>query len=402
MKGRDNTPRAVQDCHDLLAWMILHLDKFPRFRCLFSVVYKPENLRSANHNRNSSDETNNKQSFRLASALIPVAGVERFTNCSGVQVGVHGECVYATKEGLSPKRLAGRLLWLIFSSLFLFSPLLAAESLSCTAEPGQGPEMVVIPPGQFLMGSPESKASKNSEEGPQHVVTIQNAFALMRCEVTVEEFELFINETGYETDAEKRGECKGSELGKKQKANWITPGFEQGNKQPVVCVSWHDANAYAEWLSQRSGQDYRLPTEAEWEYAARAGTSRPFSTGDCIHTDQANYNGHSDFNNCGAKSGVYRQQTVPVEQLDAANPWGLRHMHGNVWEWTADCWHPDYGAAPVDGAFWLTNNGGNCERRVVRGGGWNFEPEFLRSAYRFWTKPDIAYFNQGFRLARTL
>ena len=154
----------------------------------------------------------------------------------------------------------------------------------------------------------------------------------------------------------------------------------------MVCVSWNDGRAYAHWLSLCTGQPYRLPTEAEWEYAVRAGTDTPFWAGNCINTDHANYDGNFDYNDCGAKTGVYRKQTVPVGSLPA-NPWGLHGVAGNVDEWVQDCWHDSYqGAAP----------------RVVRGGGWGLNPRDLRSAYRYGYSADVAGSNLGLRLARTL
>ena len=136
--------------------------------------------------------------------------------------------------------------------------------------------------------------------------------------------------------------------------------------------------AYAAWLSKQTGERYRLPSEAEWEYAARAGTTMPFSTGNCIHTDQANYDGNYDYNGCGAKTGVYLEKTVPVGSLPA-NPWGLHEVHGNVREWVQDNWHASYDGAPVDGSAWESGRAG---RRAVRGGSWGSRPRYLRSAYR--------------------
>lgn len=121
--------------------------------------------------------------------------------------------------------------------------------------------------------------------------------------------------------------------------------------RPVINVSWEDAVAYTAWLAQATGEKYRLPSEAEWEYAARAGFATPFWTGKCINTDQANYIGNHDYAGCGAKTGVYRQQTVSVGSLPA-NPWGLHEVHGNVWEWVADPYHDSYKGAPVDGSAW--------------------------------------------------
>ena len=154
--------------------------------------------------------------------------------------------------------------------------------------------------------------------------------------------------------------------------------------------------AYAEWLSAQTGNHYRLLTEAEWEYAARAGTETPFWTGNCIHTDQANYNGDYDYNDCGAKTGDFRGQTVETGSLPA-NSWGLHETAGNVWEWVQDCWHDDYQGAPEDGKAWEEPG---CARRVLRGGGWGDKPVNVRSANRNGGVPDDAFNVLGFRLAR--
>ena len=239
-----------------------------------------------------------------------------------------------------------------------------------------GPQMMVIPAGEFRMGSP--KGDGNSYEHPQHRVRIKNAFALGVTEVTFQEYDRFARATGRKLPDDT--------------------GWGRG-KRPVIYVSWKDATAYAKWLSGQTGQQYRLPTEAEWEYAARAGTTTPFSTGDCITTSQANYDGNYDYANCGAKTGVYRGETVPAGSLPA-NPWGLHEMHGNVWEWMADCWHDSYGGAPTDGGAWGEENNGDCSRRVVRGGAWFNFPWRLRSAVRSDRNANEADFYTGFRLAR--
>ena len=269
---------------------------------------------------------------------------------------------------------------------------------------GLGPGMMVLPAGKFMMGSPEGEEGRDSNEGPRHPVRIPEPFALGMTEVTVTAFRGFVEGTGYRTSAEQGDGCygwTGSSWERDKKQHWRNPGFEQGGDHPVACVDWHDAVAYAEWLSGQTGEDYRLPTEAEWEYAARAGTDTPFSTGECIHTDQANYDGNYDYAGCGAKTGVYRGKTVPAGSLPA-NPWGLHGMHGNVWEWTADCWHGDYENAPEDGRAWGGEDGGDCGWRVDRGGSWGSGPRVLRSAnrYRFRTNGASGYV--GFRLARAL
>jgi formylglycine-generating enzyme required for sulfatase activity len=242
-----------------------------------------------------------------------------------------------------------------------------------------GPEMVALPGGTFNMGSPDSEPERSSDEGPVHEVRIR-PFAIGRTELTFAEYDRFAQATG-------RG----------KPGDW---GWGRGDR-PVIEVSWKDATAYAEWLSQQSGQSYRLPTEAEWEYAARAGTETPFWTGGCIHWDQASFTGDRGYAGCGAKTGNDRRKTVPAGSLPA-NPWGLHEVAGSVREWVQDCWHEGYQGAPSDGRAWDDADGGDCARRVARGGGWSDHPARLRSASRGWTTAEEAYFYLGFRLARTL
>jgi formylglycine-generating enzyme required for sulfatase activity len=242
----------------------------------------------------------------------------------------------------------------------------------------EGPAMVALPGGTFRMGSPDTEPERGRDEGPQHEVTIR-PFAMGRTEVTFAEYDRFAEATGRKKPDDR--------------------GWGRGDR-PVINVTWNDATAYAAWLADQTGESYRLPSEAEWEYATRAGTETPFWSGDCIHTDQANYNGTYDYNGCGAKTGLYRQETVPAGSLPA-NPWGLHEVAGNVWEWVADCWHTSYQGAPSDGSAWGEAGGGDCARRVVRGGGWSLIPRWLRSADRGWSYPGGAYDFRGFRLART-
>ena len=166
----------------------------------------------------------------------------------------------------------------------------------------------------------------------------------------------------------------------------------------MVCVTWNNAQRYVGWLSQETGQNWRLPTEAEWEYAARAGTTTPFSTGTCITTRQANYNGNFDYNDCGAKTGVYLQRTQPVRSYPA-NRWGLYEMHGNVFEWVEDCYQDNYTGAPTDGSAFRQ---GACQYRVLRGGSWDYGPRNARAANRGRNRPEFRGNDVGFRLARTL
>ena len=259
----------------------------------------------------------------------------------------------------------------------------------------KGPEMVVVPAGSFMMGSPTSEEGRDDDEGPQRGVTIGRAFAVGKYEVTVAQFNAFVQDTGY--DAGNR--CFTYEDGSwdwRDGKTWRSPGFSQMLNEPVVCVDWNAATAYAAWLSQQTGETYRLLTEAEWEYAARAGTTTPFSFGATLSTDQANYNGNYTYGS--GKTGVYREKTVAVGSFPA-NAFGLHDMHGNVWEWVEDCWTDDLSSQSATGNATLTLD---CPTRVLRGGSWINFPQSLRSANRNWGTPENRSNNMGFRLARTL
>lgn len=282
----------------------------------------------------------------------------------------------------------------------------------CLHQPGQSPEMVVIQGGEFVMGSPDAETESTSDEGPQHRVWVQ-PFAMGRCEITVAEFRLFTSETGYQTQAEIATGVEQDELGcqywdeelrkvvQVPETNWRRPGFAQNEKSPVTCVGWKDARAYAAWISLRTGVKYRLPTEAEWEYAARAGTTTPFNTGKCIDSLHANFDTTLAFGDCSADT-VHLQKTTEVGTFPA-NQFGLKDVHGNVWEWTQDCWHKSYNSAPENGAAWHRESNGDCSIRVVRGGSWGMGAKYLRSASRGENETGFHFsIYIGFRLARTL
>ena len=240
------------------------------------------------------------------------------------------------------------------------------------------PEMVVVPAGSFMMGSPSHEEGRNDDEGPVHRVTIPAPFAVGRYEVTRGEFARFVEAAGHSTG----NSCWTYEDGDwkdRSGLNWRNPGYRQDNREPVVCVNWEDARAYVNWLSRETGKPYRLLSEAEWEYSARAGTTGPFHFGATISTDQANYDGNYIYGS--GREGVYRKKTVPVGSFPA-NGFGLHAVHGNVWEWVEDCWHASYRGAPSDGSVWVT--GGDCGYRVLRGGSWYDDPRILRSAIRGW------------------
>jgi len=221
------------------------------------------------------------------------------------------------------------------------------------------------PPGTFLMGSPECEAGRFHNEGPQTTVTLTKGFWMGEAPVTQSQYEAVID--GNPSD------------------------FRGDGTLPVERVSWDEAMAFCQALSKKSGKQVGLPTEAQWEYACRAGMTTPFHFGATISTDQANYNGNQT--NDSGRTGVYRQKTTPVGNFPA-NAWGLKDMHGNVWEWCQD-W---YGAYP--GATVADHVGCNCgPNRVIRGGGWGGSSARLRSACRFGITPDSRSCDLGFRVA---
>lgn len=281
------------------------------------------------------------------------------------------------------------------------------------------PQMVSIPPGNFTMGAP---ADEEEQEGlpensrgrsvPQHRVTISTAFAIGKYEVTRGEFAAFVRDTGYQSgdkcyifvhdDQEKRWK-----FDEQSGHSWRDPGFAQTDQHPVVCVSWDDAQAYVAWLSRKTGHTYRLPSEAEWEYAARAGSPSVRFWGDgrdeaCLYVNGADLTYANTFN--VVKDNVFQCSDGNVYTSTVGefkpNSFGLYDVLGNVWQWTEDCWNDNYDGAPSDSAARQT---GNCGRRVVRGGSWVNSPRYLRSAYRDGSNT-IGYriSLNGFRVARTL
>ena len=240
------------------------------------------------------------------------------------------------------------------------------------------PEMVVIPGGSYMMGSPSGEEGRSKGEGPLHEVRIPRRFAVGKYEVTFAEWDACV----------AGGGCGGYRPDDR--------GWGRGAR-PVVNVSWEDAKSYVEWLTRKTGKRYRLLSESEWEYVARAGTTGPFHFGGTISTDLANYRG--SFTYGSGREGVYREKTVSVGSFPA-NDFGLHDVHGNVWEWVEDCWHGDYRGAPADGSAWTT--GGGCGTRVLRGGSWFNIPGDLRSAYRLGFTAGDRLYDDGFRIAQTL
>ncbi len=231
------------------------------------------------------------------------------------------------------------------------------------------PEMVVVPAGSFTMGSPPHEEGRDDDEGPIHRVTIVAPFAVGRYEVTIAEWDACVAAGGCRYRIEDEDWGRG--------------------RRPAINVEWSQAKEYVSWLSRETGKPYRLPTEAEWEYAARAGTETRYSWGDDIGLNRANCNG------CGSRWDY--EKTARVGSF-AANGFGLHDMHGNVWEWVEDCSHGSYLGAPSDGSAWTARS--DCRKRVRRGGSWFDKPRYLRSANR--GRRDYGHEEDGFRVARTL
>jgi formylglycine-generating enzyme required for sulfatase activity len=239
------------------------------------------------------------------------------------------------------------------------------------------PEMAVVPAGTFTMGSPANEAERREDE-TQVRVTIGAPFAVGRFAVTFDEWDACVEDGG----------CNGYKPSDQ--------GWGRG-KRPVINVNWDEAKAYAAWLSRKTGKTYRLPSEAEREYVTRAGTTTPFWWGSSITPNQANYDGRAGYP-IRPVVPVDRKRTLPIDSFEP-NPWGLYNVHGNVWEWTEDCWNWSNAGNPGDGRPRIR---GDCAKRVVRGGSWSYPPQSLRSAIRGWYTSVGRDAGQGFRLARML
>ena len=235
-------------------------------------------------------------------------------------------------------------------------------------------EMIEIPGSSFHMGSPSGEGQ--DDEHPQHLVTVES-FSMSKYPVTQAQWKAvaeFIDKVDRDLDSD--------------------PSMLKGDNRPVESVTWYDAEEFCKRLSQTAGCEYRLPSEAEWEYACRAGTTTPFHFGDTSTTDLANYNGNYTYGS-GPK-GKYRGQTTPVGSFKVANAFGLYDMHGNVWEWCLDHWHDNYQGAPTDGSAWITSE--DDLPRLLRGGSWDDVPGLCRSVSRFRYYPVDGSFNVGLRV----
>lgn len=262
--------------------------------------------------------------------------------------------------------------------------------------------MLPVPSGRFLMGSPSDEPDKweGGREDPRHEVSMAWPFSLGRFEVTRGQYARFQAETG-----RPPAPCVhylGGQWVHDPARSWRDPGFPQGDDHPAVCVSWNDANAYTAWLSEKTGKDYRLPTEAEWEYAARAGAGGARYWGEDINDGCA----HANISDASLKreQGIDGLVTCDDGHVFTArvgsfrpNAWGFSDVLGNVWEWTADCWNPGYNGAPADGGPWLD---GDCATRVPRGASWNSHRNNVRLANRGSYMAAAGFYHIGFRVAR--
>ncbi|ACC85070.1 formylglycine-generating enzyme family protein [Nostoc punctiforme] len=251
-------------------------------------------------------------------------------------------------------------------------------------------EMVLLQRGSFLMGAPETEEGSSDDERPQHEVTVPTFF--------IGKYPL--------TQAQWKAVAALPQVNKELKAK---PSRFKGADRPVEQVSWEDAVEFCDRLTAHTKRQYRLPSEAEWEYACRAGTTSPFHFGETITTDLANYQGtdNKEYEWSGSygrgPKGIYRQETTPVGSFGVANAFGLYDMHGNVWEWCLDNWHDNYEGAPIDGSAWLNDNNNFSQKKenaVLRGGSWLGYPYDCRSASRdyYWAGRDIILYTIGFRV----
>jgi formylglycine-generating enzyme required for sulfatase activity len=268
------------------------------------------------------------------------------------------------------------------------------------------PEMVALAAGEFMMGSPASESGHEDVEGPPRRVRITNRFAVGKFEVTVDQFSSFVTETGMavsELCRELVGVDHSNPTWDLEEASFRHPGFTIVGSQPAVCVSWLEAQGYATWLQRRTGRPYRLATEAEWEYAARAGTQTSYSFGD----DETMLCAYAKFADLGSRyawrdacrSDMVAYGPAPVGSLKP-NPWGLFDMHGNAWEWVQDCWTPNASETPTDGSAFTRPNG--CEEGVIRGGSFASGSRRVRSAMRAPSPVAAHNYNTGFRVALSL
>ena len=255
--------------------------------------------------------------------------------------------------------------------------------------------MLRIPAGSFEMGAPETEAGSLERERPVHRVTLAE-FLLGQTPITQAQWRAVAQ---WQRLEHEDGKVWPESLDPDPVAKLKDPERFAGEQRPVVNMSWHDAMAFCKRLRLRTGKNYTLPSEAQWEYACRAGTTTPFHCGATLSTELANYDGREVYGD--GEMGEYRQQMMDVASFPA-NPWGLHDMHGNVWEWCADHWHNNYEGAPEDGRAWIDEEAkekkSDMDGMLLRGGSWDNHPRYCRSAYRNLNHPDDRLNTVGFRV----
>lgn len=283
-----------------------------------------------------------------------------------------------------------------FDFLFLVFFCLAISSVSAeNSKPGDSfkdckncPEMVVLPAGTFIMGTPDDELGRESDEGPRHPVSIKKNFAISKFQILAGEWEAYVQESGAKIadgDTRPGRECRAGK-----------PRYPQEAKQPAVCMSYFDVEKYVKWISKKTGKHYRMVSEAEREYAARAGTYEPFPF---PFDEPGQYRITKHANTLGPEDGF--PYTAPAGSFPP-NAFGLYDMHGNVYEWVADCWHDNYIGAPNDGRAWMQEGKTECDSRQIRGNDWIEPPVFSRSGNRNTRAPATRGDWLGFRVAREL
>lgn len=293
------------------------------------------------------------------------------------------------------------ILWVV--SVGGISPLLAMEPGNEFNDCDVCPTMVVVPAGSFTMGSPASETGHADDEAPQHQVTLSRDFAVGKFEITLREFAAFVSETEHDA-GNVCWTLEGGEGTMRPGRSWQNTAFEQNDNHPVTCVNWDDAQAYVAWLNSKTDRSYRLLSEAEWEYAARAGTTTAYYWGSSTD-DSCDYANGADLTAKAQIPGLTvvdcHDDAVYTAEVGSYRPnaFGLYDMLGNVWEWTEDCWNGSYEGAPADGSAWVRDG---CGNRLLRSGSWCNAPGMLRSANRFGLSTFYRNVCRGFRVARTL
>jgi sulfatase modifying factor 1 len=300
----------------------------------------------------------------------------------------------------------------VSSFIALFASCALATAAETLKDCSECPVLLKVPPGTFMMGSSPAEMKREKiddprlqRELPQHHVTIDHEFAIGKYAVTKGEFSAFVQETNRETAGCWVFMSGNFSLGKN--LSWQDPGFKQPDKDPVVCVSFEDAESYVRWLSKKTGHRYRLPSEAEWEYAERAGSTTARFWEDrqsaCLYANAADLTAAEALKWSTDEKTVFQCNdgyvfTAPVGSF-RPNAFGLHDMLGNAWQWTQDCGHLDYQGAPSDGSAWVS---GQCQYRVLRGSSWRGNPPNVRSAYRLIYDATIRQDMSGFRVIRDL